>query len=288
MILVSGGTGTLGRELVRRFVEAGERVRVMTRDPGRARGLGPGVEFVGGDLADDASVAAALRGCRAVVAAAHGFVGPGRTSPEAVDRDGNRRLIRAAREAGIERFVLVSVVGAGPKHPMSLMRAKFAAELALRESGLAFTIVRAPPFMETWIRIVDEMLDAKGHALVFGPGTNPVNFVSVRDIAALAVLAVQGAAPDELYELGGPENVGLAELAQRVIQARGRVANVKHVPLLALRAVSFVARAFSPSFARLAQAAVLMNTTDMTIGSRGEVRPSGVLSTSLAEVLQGV
>ena len=117
MILVTGGTGTLGREVVRRLLDAGERVRVMTRDRRRASGLPPAADIVEGDLCDEASVTSALRGCQHVVSAAHGFVGPGKPTPEAVDREGNRRLIRAAVAANVERFVLLSVVGAGAEHP---------------------------------------------------------------------------------------------------------------------------------------------------------------------------
>jgi hypothetical protein len=60
-------------------------------------------------------------------------------------------------------------------------RAKHSAE-ELRASGLPFTIVRATAFMETWLGIIDGTVEGSGHALVFGPGTNPVNFVS-RDVA---------------------------------------------------------------------------------------------------------
>ena len=282
MILITGGTGMLGRELVRRLVLTDERVRVLTRDPTRATKLPAGVDVVVGDLRDDASIAAAVRGCKTVVSAAHGFVGPGRPTPEAIDRDGNHRLIRAAAAARIAHFVLVSVAGAAPDHPMSLARAKYAAEQDLRASGLPFSIVRATPFMETWLMILSDMLDAKGHALVFGPGTNPVNFVSVRDVAALVALSVRGDAPNDVYEIGGPENVCLAAVAERVIRARGRPAPVKHIPLVALRMMAFLARPFAPAFARQAQAAVLMNTTNMALD---RVELLSVPATTFADVL---
>jgi NADH dehydrogenase len=287
MILVTGGTGTLGRELVQRLVDAGERVRVLTRDRARASALPAGVDVVLGDLRDDASILEAIRGCETVISAAHGFVGPDAPSPEAIDRDGNRRLVRAAVDAEVGHFVLVSVAGAAADHAMSLARAKFAAERELRASGLRFTIVRATPFMETWRMILGGMLDAKGHALVFGPGTNPVNFVSVRDVAALVVLAVRGEASNEAYEIGGPENLGLATVAERVIQARGKAAPIKHIPLVVLRMMSVLARPFSPAFARQAQAAVLMNTTDMTVDPAARARLPALPVTRFADVLAG-
>jgi uncharacterized protein YbjT (DUF2867 family) len=285
VILVTGGTGMLGRELVRRLVDTGERVRVMTRDRARTSVLPSGVEIVEGDLCNDAQVTAAVRGCDAVISAAHGFVGPGKPTPERVDLEGNRRLIRAAVEANVNRFVLLSVAGAGPDHPMSLSRAKFAAERELRASGLGFAIVRAAPFMETWLMILGDMLDAKGHVVVFGPGTNPISFVSVRDVAALVVAACREESND-VYEIGGPEKIGLATVAQQVLEARARKAETKHIPLFALRAMSVAARPFSPAFARQAQAAVVMNTADMTVDATWRARHPSIAVTTLADVLR--
>jgi uncharacterized protein YbjT (DUF2867 family) len=288
MILVVGGTGTLGREIVRRLLEAGAAVRVLTRDTTRARGLPPTVEVAIGDLRDSASLSTAVRGCRVVVSAAHGFLGPGKPSPEAVDREGNRALVGAAVEAGVSHFVLVSVQGAAADHPMSLFRAKHAAEEHLRASGLSFTIVRATAFMETWLNIISSMIETKGHAVVFGPGTNLVNFVSVRDVAATVALAAAAALPpNQTLEISGPENLGFVTLAEEILRARGSDEVVRHVPLAALRALSVLARPFAPGFARQTQAAVLMNTSDMKVPAEAALRarPAGVPTTRLSDLL---
>jgi uncharacterized protein YbjT (DUF2867 family) len=135
MIVVAGGTGTLGTRLVPRLAERGLAVRVLTRDPARAQHLaGHGVQVVHGDVRDPASLARALHGAGTVISAVHGFAGPGGVSPASVDRAGNARLIHAAARTGAA-FVLVSVVGAAPSHPIGLFRAKYAAEQALRASG---------------------------------------------------------------------------------------------------------------------------------------------------------
>ena len=112
MIVLAGGTGTLGARLVPRLAGRGLAVRVLTRDPARAQHLaGPGIEVTCGDVRDPASIARALRGAGTVVSAVHGFAGPGRVSPATVDRAGNAHLIDAAARTGAT-FVLVSVVGA--------------------------------------------------------------------------------------------------------------------------------------------------------------------------------
>ncbi len=165
-------------------------------------------------------------------------------------------------------------------------RAKFAAEEALRESGLAFTILRPTAFMETWIGIVGGPLADKGHALVFGPGKNPINLVSVADVAALAVIALEDPTlRGETLEIGGPENVGFVTLAERLIEARGKPALIRHVPLPALRVMSLLARPFSPVFARHARAAVIMNTTDCAFDGQLRQRFPALPQTSLRSVL---
>ena len=123
MILIAGGTGTLGSNVIRLLLEQGEKVRVLTRDRERARDLPKEVEIVIGDVCAPAELGSAVRGCKTVISAIHGFVGPGNPSPESIDREGNLALIRAAYEAGVEHFVLVSVTGASADHPMSLFRA---------------------------------------------------------------------------------------------------------------------------------------------------------------------
>jgi uncharacterized protein YbjT (DUF2867 family) len=289
VILVAGGTGTLGTRVVRLLTERGEAVRVLARDPARAGQLPGTVEVVTGDVRDPAAVAAAVAGCATVVSAVHGFAGPGRPSPESVDRDGNRALIRAAAAAGVEHLVLVSVLDAGPDHPMSLHRAKYAAEQAVRASGLAWTIVRPAPFLDTWVAIVGAKLKTKGQALVFGPGSNPITFVSAADVAAVVDLAVRDPSlRGQVLEVAGPEQLGFTQLADRLVAATGQPGRVRHVPLPLLRVMSVLARPVAPVLARQAQAAVVMNTTDMTADATatGDRFPT-VRSTTLDELLEG-
>jgi NADH dehydrogenase len=288
MILVAGGTSSLGTLVVKTLVESGERVRVLTRDRERSAGLGNGVEVVTGDVRSSRDVMAAVHGCMAVVSAIHGFVGRGNVSPESIDRDGNIELIRAAKSAGVRRFVLVSVLGARYDHPMSLHRAKFAAEQVLQSSEIPFTIVRAAPFLETWIQIIGRELPATRNALVLGPGLNPITFVSVRDLAPLVARAAQDrSAKTDRFDVGGPETLDFLTIATRLIDASGKPGRVRHVPLLALRAMAVLARPFSPAFARQARAAVVMNTTDMTFRPSPEAS-SLDLSTTLGEAVRDV
>ena len=250
MIAVAGGTGRLGTLVVKRVAALGLEVRVLTRDPNRARHLSVWApEVVSCDVRDRASVQLALSGVTTVVSAVHGFAGPGRVSPESVDRDGNANLVDACVAVGAD-VVLTSVVGASESSPMELFRAKYAAEQHLKLSGVGWTIVRATPFVELWAEIMKK-------PIVFGRGENPINFVSVDDVAAVVERAVTDIGlRGQVIEVGGPQNLTFNELAALLQRTRGRPAKVRHVPPGLLRAMA--------PFARQARAAIAMDTLDMT------------------------
>jgi uncharacterized protein YbjT (DUF2867 family) len=250
MIALAGGTGRLGTRVVKRLAARDLDVRVLTRDPARARHLsGYAAEVISCDVRNRASVQSALRGATTIVSAVHGFAGPGRVSPQSVDRDGNANLVDTAAELGVD-VVLVSVVGASADNPMELCRAKYAAERHLRASGVGWTIVRATAFVELWAEIMKK-------PIVFGRGENPINFVSVDDVAAVVErAATDGGLRGQVIEVGGPENLTFNELAALLQRVRGRPAKVRHVPPGVLRAMA--------PFARQARAAIAMDTLDMT------------------------
>jgi uncharacterized protein YbjT (DUF2867 family) len=268
VILVAGGTGVLGSRVVNRLVARGEEVRVLTRDRSRAEVLPEGVQVVVGDLRSG-PVDQYVEGVTAIVSAVHGFVGPTRTDPESIDRDANARLVSAAARAGVSQFVLVSAVDAAPDHPMSLHRMKYAAEQNLHRSGISSSTVRATSFLETWMPIIGTKLANGGPALVLGPGQNPINFVSADDVAAFVCLATdRDPRIAETVSVGGPENLSFTQVAEHLLEGAHGSPGIRHIPLPALRALSVLAKPIRPAFARRAQAAVVMNTTDMTFEAR--------------------
>lgn len=288
MILVAGGSGTLGTRLLALFADRGLAVRILSRDPDKARRLvGDGVEVVAGDVRDPRAVERAVAGARTVVSAITGF-GPARdVSPRTVDWEGNANLIRAAKAAGVEHVVLLSVCQAAPDHPIELFRMKHRAEEELRASGLAWTIIRPTAYMETWLGILGAPLLDGGVTRIFGRGQNPINFVSAHDIARFVDLA---AADDAMrgatVEVGGPENVTMTEVVetfQSLIGVRGKVS---HVPLPMLRVMSTLMKPINPAMAALMQAAVVMDTRDMTFDTSETRRqyPS-IPVTRLADVI---
>jgi NADH dehydrogenase len=289
MILVAGATGNLGPSVVELLAAHDRRVRVLTRDPSKARGLfAKAVEVIAGDACITASLTPALAGVKTVVSALTGF-GPGGSGPRAVDLHGNENLIAAAEVANVEHFVLLSMHGARADHPLELYRAKFFAEQRLRKSRLAWTIIRPTVFMELWAGIVGDSLTKTGKATVFGRGDNPINLVSVRDVARFVELAVtdprlRGVAMD----LGGPENLTLNDVVRILAAGSGRKAAARHVPLLAMRVGSHLMRPFKPDLARLIRAALLMDTAEMSLDSRElTARHPEIHLTRLVDVVRG-
>lgn len=260
MILVAGGTGTLGSRLVQRLVARGLAVRVLTRDPARASAQdGALLQVVQGDVRDLASLQRATRGVETVVSAVHGFAGSGGVSPASVDRDGNAHLNAAAEAAGAA-FALMSVVGASADHPMELFRMKSQAKQHLRASRVPWTIVRATAFLETWMTLLEGTARGTGRPLVFGRGDNPINFVSVIDVAALVErVVIDPRTRGTVLEIGGPQNLSFNELGALLQHAAGRAGELRHVPRMALRATGSLLRPFKPDLARQAEAALALD-----------------------------
>lgn len=267
MILVVGATGTLGRKVVRTLLASGEEVRAMTRvlakvDELKALGARP----VRANLADPESLEFAVRGARAVVAAAHSILGRGHESSEAVDDEGHRSLIDAARAAGVEHFIYTSVFQASSDHPLDFWRTKARMERHLQDSGMTYTIVRPTSFMDmhAYQLIGKSVIEGK-RAMLTGKGTNPRNFVASEDVAKVVVGALRiPSLRGQIIDVGGPQNLSGHDVVQVFERVSGRKAKVGHVPIRALRIMSRAIAPVHPGVSRIMRMAVISETTDQT------------------------
>ena len=290
MILVAGGTGMLGTRVVGLLRQRQLEVRVLTRDRSRAADLASaGVDIVEGDIVDPTAVRRAVDGVDTVVSAIHGFAGPNNNgSPATIDRDGNRNLIRAAREAGAEHMVLLSVWDAAPDHPMELMRMKHAAEEELKASGLAWTIIRPAPYMELWCELLGRPLLEKGKTQVFGHGRNPINWVSAGDVARFVELAiVDPVMRGQVIEVGGPENLTMTEFVDVFRSETASGGQVRHIPPAAMRVMATLMKMVNPGVARQIQAGIVMDTRPQAFDAvETRRRYPSISVASLAEVVR--
>ena len=285
-VLFVGATSKLGAEAVPLVLENGLAVRAMTRTPAQAERLRAlGATIVRGDLRDPDSLRAACAGAEQVVAAAHAMTGQGRNSPRTVDGAGNRELVDAAVAAGVERFVFVSALGASDTHSIDFFRIKLETETYLKASGLEHVILRPCPFMETWAEIVGLSIGRRGRAIVFGRGDNPINFVSVKDVARFVLLGVQGnALCNETIEIGGPKNLTMNQVVAIFEESCGRRASTTHVPRGILRVLGAAVRPVLPVVARMARAGLMMDTEDCSFDATATLERFPMRLTRLEEL----
>ncbi|MEP7181547.1 MAG: SDR family oxidoreductase [Betaproteobacteria bacterium] len=288
MIAVFGASGRLGRAVARLLIDDRRPVRAVTRNPASLADFAQlGVEVVVADLRDTASTARACAGATHVVAATHGFPGQRGNDPPAVDRDGNRRLVDAARGAGIERFVFVSAAIASADNPVDFFRFKQESENYLRDSGMEFTILRAAAFMEFWAAMIGDGILKDGKAKIFGVGENPINFVSVADVARYVVASLDDPRlRNRTITVGGPQDLSFLDVVATFERVTGRTAVVSHVPLAVMRAIAAVTRRINAPLWRQVQAGIQFDTTDQRCDMAATAREFGFPMTRLDDLVQ--
>ncbi|MGI5239474.1 SDR family oxidoreductase [Dactylosporangium sp. CA-139066] len=216
-ILLTGGTGTLGRLLLPLLRGAGCDLRVLTRNAGAAP-VADGVEYVVGDLATGAGVAEAVAGAATIVHCAGSAKG---------DDVKARNLVREATRAGAKHLVYISVVGAdrvpvrsaADRAMFGYFAAKRAAEVLVAESGIPWTTLRASQFHELTLTTIRQMARMPVVPVPAGVRFQPVDGAEVaRRLAELAAGEPAGLVPD----LAGPKIYGMDELVRSYLAAAGK------------------------------------------------------------------
>jgi uncharacterized protein YbjT (DUF2867 family) len=231
-ILVTGGTGTLGRLVVPRLRDAGRDVRVLSR---RSRESEPGVELVTGDLATGEGIDASVAGIETIIHCAGSTKG---------DDDKARHLVQAASRAGARHLVHVSVVGAdrvplasaADRAMFGYFGSKLAAERAVAGSGLPWTTLRATQFHDLILLVVGQLAKLPVIPVPAGFRFQPVD----PDEVAARLVDLAGGPPSGLVpDIAGPRVYELADLVRGYLAATGR-----HRPILPVRLPGQAARAF--------------------------------------------
>lgn len=219
-VLVTGGTGTLGRHVVMLLRQSGHRARILSRQP---RG---DVEAVQGDLRTGAGLVKAVTGMDAIVHAASATRNP--LTGRATDVLGTRRLLGLAREAQVRHVVFVSIVGIDDvAYPY--YRTKLKAEAVVRENIVPWTILRATQFHD----FVELMLGGFSH--IPGVLTVPFNWqlqpVDATEVARRVVDVVLHEPARTLPDFGGPEVRDLKSLAESWLAARKESRRLINLPV---------------------------------------------------------
>ena len=241
MILVAGATGALGGEICRRLIARRELVRALVRDSSDAAKVealrAAGCEIAVGDLKHRPSLDRACDDVDSVISTVS-MIGTGKPgdSFEATDERGTLNLIAAAKAARVEHFIYISFdTDSVPESPLRNAKAKV--EDALRASSMTYTILQPSYFMETWLgpRLGVDVANAR--AQIFGSGDRKMDYVSLYDVAELAVQSLTNAAArNATLRFGGPEAVTQREAIRAFEQAAGRAFQVQEIPEQALEA----------------------------------------------------
>jgi uncharacterized protein YbjT (DUF2867 family) len=290
MILLTGATGLVGSALLARLLSRGEEVRCLVRDPRR---LGPNrvrVQITLGDLANPFAVRQAVRGVQTVAHLAATIRDQPAGSIEELNAVASIRLLREAREAGAERFLFFSALGASETAPARFFRAKALAERATLESGLDATVL-APSIVyapgDPWLTLL-RRLSLLPWMPVSGSGEAAYEPIWAEDAAASAerVLLDGAGGGARRYELTGPEVLSYEQIVRLALDAWGRRRPLVHVPLPVVRAgLGLVERmSGSTAFATWEEASLMEIPMTASDGS-GDTRALGVEPKPMREVL---
>ncbi len=258
-VAVAGGSGFIGRAIVRRLAAVPALgVRVLSRNPEKARALLtrdgktdlPGsVEFVAADVNQPQALARAVAGSDTIVNAVQ-FDGYPVENPargltfNRVDYGGTVALIAAAKEATVSNFIYISGAAADERSPNPAFRAKGRAERALRDSGLAFTILRPSLVYGPEDRVVNGLAAAlrlMPVMIVPGSGRQQLRPLLVDDLAACVAMAITGRGRNGVFEIGGPDEMAFDDLVRLLMEITGRKRPLVHVSESLLRIAGAVA-----------------------------------------------
>lgn len=241
---VFGGSGFIGRHVVRALVRRGWRVRVAVRRPDLAGFLQPlgdvgQVHAVQANVRYPASIASALIGAQAVVNLVGAQRQRGRQNFEAVHVFGAREIARAASAHRLGALVHVSGIGADPDSPSRYIASKGRGEAAVRESFPGAVILRPSVVFgpeDDFLNRFATLARSLPALPLFGGGGAKMQPVFVGDVAEAAALALDGRARSgEVYELGGPETMTLREIVEFVLRETGRRPTLVGMPLSVAR-----------------------------------------------------
>ncbi|HEX5909773.1 MAG TPA: NAD(P)H-binding protein [Thermoleophilaceae bacterium] len=291
MILLTGATGTVGRAVLRRLIDAGsEPVRCLVRDPRR---LGPDrvrVQLTLGDLADPGAFRQALRGVQTVVHLGASIRDQPSGSLEALNGLATVRLVRAAERAGASRFLFFSALGASAQSDARFMRSKAKAAGAVAASALQSTVF-APSIVYTpgdpWLSLLERL--ALLPALpVSGDGRAVYQPIWAEDVADCVVAALDRPGSDghREFDLAGPQSLSYDDIVRAALLPLGRSRPLVHVPLPVVKAVlNGGERVLGPAAPATWEEAKLMEESMTTSRGTADAEALGVNPLRMSAVL---
>ena len=288
-VTVFGGTGFVGRRIMRRLSDAGATVRVASRHP--AQDEGENVEQVVADAHDERSVEAAVAGADGVVNAISLYVEHGADTFHSVHVEAAARIARVARQAGVKRFVHVSGIGADTLSPSPYIRTRGEGEAAVQAAFPGAIVVRPAVIFardDAFLTAILRLLRTLPAYPLFGDGRTRLQPAHVDDVAAaIAQLLRQTQEPSPIYELGGPRIYSYEELLRTIARIAGLRPVLVRIPFVFWDAAAGLAKMLPhPPLTRNQVELMQIDTT--ASDSRPGFGPLGISPRSLEEELKAM
>jgi uncharacterized protein YbjT (DUF2867 family) len=245
-VLVVGGTGLLGEQVVAELLSRGKRVRALVRPTSDATRLErTGVEIARGDMMDPSSLLDAMDSADAVVSTAAGYTRHSKGDTNEIDTIGNRNLADAASRVGVRRFVLTSILTCDQTPQVPHFWHKKLAEDRLEELGVPFVALRPGAFLDMIVRMGGDPF-AKRRLMWFGSPKIPLTFVLTQDLAGYLAEAVDAPGVDgQRIDIGWDRPVSMQDIAQISGQLLTQQIRVRTIPAGVINAAGAVVGRFS-------------------------------------------
>jgi len=291
VLLLTGATGAVGSQLLPMLLESGQPVRCLVREPRRLGDRRVSVQITLGDLAelsDPYLLRQALRGVDTVVHLAATIRDQPPHRIEELNGLATVRLLRAAENTGIERFIFFSALNASPTQRTRFFRAKAVAEHAVSSSPIDTTVF-APSIVydhsDPWITLL-RRFSFLPVVPVSGSGRARYQPIWAKDVARSVVGALQGRNGRDRYELAGPQTLSYNEISDLVSRASGRPRPLLHIPLPLVRSGLIAMRkVFGEAVFATWEEAELMEVPMVSERGTADAEALGVAPLRMAEVL---
>lgn len=251
MVLVTGSTGFVGRQIVRELRSSGVEVRCVARSSSSLSVLdGLGAEICYGDVTDRASLETALEGIETAVHLVAIIRETKQATFEGINFLGTRNIVQAARKMGVKRLVYMSNLGAGPDQRFPLLYSKWRGEQEVSNSGIDFTIFR-PSVMfgrgDGFVTVLAGVIKGLPLVPVIGSGRTKFQVISVEDVATCVAKSLQEKETiSQVIPLGGPEYLAYEQIIDLIIETL-KLRRLKfHIPVPMMRAIIWTTEKFLP------------------------------------------
>ena len=239
-IFLTGGTGFVGRSIIRAL---GERpLRVLVRDGADGAGVAAtNIEVVGGDLTQPASLRGVMDGCEAAIHLVAIIAESGGATFDGVIRQGTINILDEAKRAGVSRFLHMSALGTRNDPRFGYFEAKWQAEKAVEQAGIPWTIFRPSIIFgpgDGFVTTLASLIKTAPVIPVVGAGRGLFQPIAVEDVAAAYIRALADpATAGHIYELGGGKIYSYEELLDVVARHLGVSKPKVHIPTGLMNAV---------------------------------------------------